>query len=273
MSLPNLSPRVQRFLGEVAGISYVDQSNAFLQLCIDEGLDEDTIFVLARTHAPTRERDQYNSGVDSHIEHALRKLRAEIDTTAAGFSRGPSYLDWTEAFDNVPADPAWCIDGLIEAGDSVSLAGPAKLGKSLFALEAAASKAAGRSFLGRELSPGPVLYLDWENRPKTVTDRLRRMGFTPADLGPAAQVFPKVMPLDTEAGAAEVVKRVEQTGAELVVIDFLQRVLSGDQSSSATLTDTISGDPARRQAAASAQAWSRTQHPDRRSSLCSRLSR
>ncbi len=133
---------------------------------------------------------------------------------------------------------SWCIDNWIERGDHVSLVGPAKVGKSLLALDAAASKVIGGSFLGTDLAAGRVLYLDYENKPEMVCERLFAMGFDLADLsGLSYECFPPIGPLDSTPGAQAVLKRVEETGAELVVIDTLQRVLTGDENNSQGVRD------------------------------------
>ncbi len=149
----------------------------------------------------------------------------------------PSYIDWNSSGEAVTAT-SWCIDNWIERGDHVSLVGPAKVGKSLLALDAAASKVIGGSFLGTDLAAGRVLYLDHENKPEMVRKRLIAMGFDLADLSWLSyECFPQIGPLDSAPGAQAVLKRVEETGAELVVIDTLQRVLTGDENNSQGVRD------------------------------------
>lgn len=145
---------------------------------------------------------------------------------------GPKYLNWTGGAEVTPAS-TWCIDGFIEAGASVSLVGQAKVGKSLFALEAAAAKASGAEFLGVELEPSPVLYLDRENRPGTIRERLAAMAFDVRDLELLKYAsFPTMPTLDTPAGAAAALRLVQSTDARLVVLDTLQRFLGGEENSS-----------------------------------------
>ncbi len=96
----------------------------------------------------------------------------------------------------------------------------------------------GGSFLGTDLAEGRVLYLDYENKVEVVCERLVAMGFDLADLsGLSYECFPQTGPLDSAPGALAVLKRVEETGAELVVIDTLQRVLTGDENNSQGVRD------------------------------------
>lgn len=201
-----------------------------LRLCIDEGLDNDEIVILSRDHQPTLEA--FESDPEAMVELLLAKFRPEAPAPSR-----PVYLEWAEASE-APAAVSWCVEGWIEQGDSVSLTGPAKLGKSLLTLEAAACKATGGSFLGLDVTQGPVLYLDWENRPEAVFRRLLAMGFPLHELDDLKYVcFPPLPPLDTQAGSGAVLEMVQETGAELLVIDTLQRVMTGEENNSQGIRD------------------------------------
>ena len=167
---------------------------AFLRLCISEGLDDDEIVIQSRGHRPTLDAFEYDP--EAAVVRQLAKLRAEVGASAI-----PMYMDWAKV-DQAPSNATWCVEGWIEQGDSASLVGPAKIGKSLLTLEAAACKASGRSILGRDVAPGRVLYLDWENRGDAVLGRLRAMGFSQMNLENLRYVcFPAVPPLDTQAAS------------------------------------------------------------------------
>ncbi len=72
---------------------------------------------------------------ESRIDATIASLRLEHPLSVDA----PSYIDWNSLGEAVTAT-SWCIDNWIERGDHVSLVGPAKVGKSLLALDAAASK-------------------------------------------------------------------------------------------------------------------------------------
>lgn len=236
MSLPEISARIRRLQGEGSYKGEYQLCEEFLLACMQEGLSDDHIVILAREHKPTQERfkqNDYPSTFESRIDGTLAELRSEHPLSVDS----PSYIDWNSAGEAATAT-GWCIDNWIERGDHVSLVGPAKVGKSLLALDAAASKVIGGSFLGTDLVAGRVLYLDYENKPDVVCERLLAMGFDLADLsGLSYECFPQTGQLDSEQGAQVVLKRVEETGAELVVIDTLQRVLTGDENNSQGVRD------------------------------------
>ncbi len=237
MSLPEISARIRRLQGEWSYKGAYQLCEEFLLACMQEGLSDDHIVILAREHKPTQERFKPNedcpSTFESRIDATLATLRLEHPLSVDA----PSYIDWNSLGEAVTATN-WCIDNWIERGDHVSLVGPAKVGKSLLALDAAASKVIGGSFLGTDLAAGRVLYLDYENKLDVVCERLFAMGFDLTDLsGLSYECFPQTGPLDCAPGAQAVLKRVEETGAELVVIDTLQRVLTGDENNSQGVRD------------------------------------
>lgn len=236
MSLPEISARLRRLQGEGTYKSEYQLCEEFLLACMQEGLSDDHIVILAREHKPTQERfkqNDYPSTFESRIDGTLAELRSEHPLSVDS----PSYIDWNSAGEAATAT-GWCIDNWIGRGDHVSLVGPAKVGKSLLALDAAASKVIGGSFLGTDLAAGRVLYLDYENKVEVVCERLVAMGFDLADLsGLSYECFSQTGPLDSAPGALAVLKRVEETGAELVVIDTLQRVLTGDENNSQGVRD------------------------------------
>lgn len=222
-----LSDRVRRHLEEAA-VWGSEQSDAFLRLCLEEGYDEDRIVLLARQHAPTVET--YESNLDGRVVKRLDGLREQQPEV---WQSSSAFLDWNIAYVGVDAAPDWLVPGLIERAESVALVGPAKVGKSLFALEIAASAAVGCNFLGAELEQLSVQYLDLENAPRIVVQRLQAMGFRHDQLGQLHYAsLPQLGSLDTPAGADKVLKMVESTSAQLVVIDTLQRALAGDEFSS-----------------------------------------
>ncbi len=142
-------------------------------------------------------------------------------------------VNWAEAFALAPDEPQWVIPGLIEAGSNVSFVGGAKVGKSLFAQEMVAARSAGRPFLGDEAPAGVTMYLDYENRPDAVVGRFRTMGFSRSELVDLRYfTSPAIPPLDGAEGGRWVSETSASLGADLVVVDTLQRVITGDEESS-----------------------------------------
>ena len=60
MSLPEISARIRRLQGEPCYRSQHELSDQFLRACIEDGLSDDHIVMLAREHKPTKERFKPN---------------------------------------------------------------------------------------------------------------------------------------------------------------------------------------------------------------------
>lgn len=132
--------------------------------------------------------------------------------------------------------------GLLPAGAAVSLAAPAGTGKSLLALAIALAVARGnRRFAGLDIPRSRrVLYIDMENTADDLGERFESFGVTQdTDLGGLTYLsFPELPPLDTSAGAGElldILAAYEHQPGDLLIIDSLQRVISGEENSSDTM--------------------------------------
>ena len=119
----------------------------------------------------------------------------------------------------------------------IALYSAPKVGKSLLMLEMAVAIAAGSTVLGYQVDrPRRVLYVDFENDPKTDTrDRLKSMGYGPDDLGNLIMLsFPSMAALDSQAGAEELLAAVAGYEAEVVVIDTVSRSIKGEENENDT---------------------------------------
>lgn len=143
-------------------------------------------------------------------------------------------VNWQEAFEGSTHQADWLCAPLLERGRAVALFSPAKTGKSLLVLEIAAALATGRPVLGNPARAAiRVLYVDLENTSADFVLRLTAMGYGAADLSNLYYLsFPKLPPLDTAQGGAELVGLALSLGADLVVLDTVSRVLQGDEESS-----------------------------------------
>lgn len=149
-------------------------------------------------------------------------------------------VDWDEAFNDTPTEVEWLVEPFIEAGALVAMYSPPKAGKSLLALEVAASLATGRRVLSEAGGRcRHVLYVDFENRPKDFVDRLRAMNFTPAELKGWLHylTFPTMDALDTPEGGAQLHANAIKYEADLVVIDTVSRVIEGGENDNDTFKD------------------------------------
>lgn len=143
----------------------------------------------------------------------------------------PRPVDMRE-FWGKPAEPIrYLIDPLLAAGEITRLYAQAKVGKSLLMQECAAALATGRQVLGQDVEPLDVLYIDQENTQNNWKTNLSDMGYGPDDDWHrfhwySLQAWP---PLDTKAGGAAVLAKVEQHDVGLVVLDTQSKFLEGEE--------------------------------------------
>ena len=150
--------------------------------------------------------------------------------------RPPTPLDWDVEFSRAPTSMEWIAEPFLPVKRHITLAGPAKAGKSLFVAEMAACIASGRSFLGFPVTKSIVLYLDFENSPEEdVTPRFREMKFEPGDLeGLHYFSYPELKSFDTERGGNELLVLLEKYEPGLVVIDTASRIITGKENDNDT---------------------------------------
>ncbi|SEF34360.1 AAA domain-containing protein [Amycolatopsis pretoriensis] len=156
------------------------------------------------------------------------------DTVALNTAYPP--LDWRETWSRTPEDVDWLAYPVLERGGMYALYSPAKAGKSLFALDLCAAIAAGRSALGQPpAAPATVLYVDLENHVTDIVGRLKDMGYQPSELDRLIYLsFPALPALDTRVGGAQLFAEATRHRAEMVVIDTVSRVISGEENSADT---------------------------------------
>lgn len=145
-------------------------------------------------------------------------------------------LDWAALWAD-ESEEEWIVEPILPARRLVALYSPPKVGKSLLMLELAASVAAGRTVLGiRHVTPRSVLYVDFENDPKSdIRPRLTAMGYGPADLTRLHYLsFPAIAYLDSPTGADQLLANVHHHAAEVVVIDTVSRAVAGEENENDT---------------------------------------
>jgi hypothetical protein len=90
--------------------------------------------------------------------------------------------------------------------------------------------------------PVHVTYLDYEMTEDDLLERLESMGFEPAQIHEHLHYYqlPAMPKLDTEAGGARLMQLVERDQSQVVVIDTLSRVVSGEENSNDTYIEFFS---------------------------------
>ncbi|WP_064448698.1 MULTISPECIES: AAA family ATPase [Micromonospora] len=147
---------------------------------------------------------------------AVKKVREELDTRR-GVDLELVRLKRLLAGGEVK----WLIPDVMERGMMAALYGPAGTGKSLLALEWAVKLAQG----GQR-----VVYLDEENPPELMDERLEAMSVDPAELTHNLTYYSFTgWTVDTEEGAAKILEACQR--ARLVVFDSWNKFFaSGSQS-------------------------------------------
>ncbi len=144
-----------------------------------------------------------------------------------------------------PPDEEWSVEPLVPARKHTGIVAARGTGKSLLALDIAARKATGQATLGQpQGDPVDTIYLDQEMGPDDLYERLADLGWTLDN-----NAFGKLVDhlhyyqlvdlpaLDTQEGGAALEEIVAHHGAELVVIDTVSRVISGDENSNDTFRE------------------------------------
>jgi hypothetical protein len=113
-----------------------------------------------------------------------------------------------------------------------------KTGKSLVVLEMAACITAGVPFAGLDVERSHVLYVDKENDPGDIIDRLKTMGFTPGQLDWLHyKSFPPLPGLDSNDGGHELLELALRHDVALVVLDTMARTVNGPENDADTYRD------------------------------------
>jgi len=226
-----MSSRLRRLHTEPAEeITVAQQVMNFIVQCVREGINDDDIVTLCRNHPPSQAYGEYGPLNDHSAEVYIARARGALSPELEG---DDSIIDWTTMSGATDMDPDFCLGSWVRQGDNVALVGEAKVGKSLFVLDACAAKAGGREFLGEPSPAGAIVYWDCENRPQEVAHRLAAMGYGQRDLLDLQYVsFPNPPRLDTAQGAEKAMNIVSKFQASLFVIDTVQRVIAGEEESS-----------------------------------------
>jgi len=147
-----MSSRLRRLHTEPAEEMTVGQQVMnFIAQCVREGINDDDIVTLCRNHPPSQAYSEYGPLSDHSAEVYIARAREVLAPKLEGHD---SIIDWATMSGATDMDPDFCLGSWVRQGDNVALVGEAKVGKSLFVLEACAAKAGGREFLGGNYSAG-----------------------------------------------------------------------------------------------------------------------
>ena len=151
---------------------------------------------------------------------------------------------WSELGDVEP--PFDFVEGLLTDGEMSVVYGETNVGKTFFVMDLAAHVALGRSYMGRDVEQGAVVYVAAEGGGsirKRIKAFAQKHEITDAPLAiiPAAvDLLSPTGDVDKIIEACEVVAAKYEMPVRLVVIDTLSRVMaSGNENSPEAMTGTI----------------------------------
>jgi len=147
-------------------------------------------------------------------------------------------VNWEKLWTDDRPDEEWIAEPIIPKGRSIALYAPAKAGKSTITLAIVAAVATGGRILGQtRATPTSCLYLDYEMTEDDLIERLTDLGYGPQDnlQNLHYALLPSLPPLDTPEGAHAILNLVDQTKAQLVVVDTFGRAVEGDEDKADTV--------------------------------------
>lgn len=146
-------------------------------------------------------------------------------------------IDWSDFWRaDVPADE-WLIEPIVARGRQTAVYSMAKTGKSLLALDLAASAATGRSILGHPAKdPVHVMYVDLEMTEADLRERLTDLGYgSDDDLSRLSYYqLPELPGLDRDLGGEMLVSTAVDRGVQMVVVDTMARAVQGGENDADT---------------------------------------
>ncbi|MFD4740575.1 AAA family ATPase [Streptomyces virginiae] len=175
------------------------------------------------------------AGAAIAVYEDFAKRRRERQEQQDGPTAGP-FLDWADFFATDFGKVELLPGRLMAPGQQIAIVGEGKAGKSLLVQEWLWRTATGQPFLGdRAHDPIPVLYIDAENGHADIQARLISYGAGPDRMGLLTYAsFPPIRPLDTVGGGQDLLRLVDQCGAQLVCLDTVSRFISGPENDADT---------------------------------------
>lgn len=157
----------------------------------------------------------------------FRAKRPEWGSGATPATHGDRYAGRVVDLDALLAEPPkpipWRVHGIVADKTLTVISGESGCGKSWLAQALCIGVSRGEPVAGLECAPGAALYIDSEMGPDMFVDhRLRPAGVTTA---PFAYIDAMGLDVTRPDDRAWVQKRILETGADLVVLDSLRRLM------------------------------------------------
>lgn len=191
----------------------------------------------ARDSPETRDERIERLAQQRATQHEIEQRSREIAHERALAKRSPEAaapIDWQAFLTEKIQQPPFFTGKVMAEGHHVAMIGDGKAGKSLLVLDMAYRISAGQAFLG----DGPrqrrrILYIDQENGRYDIQSRMLALGAKPGQLDDLIYMsFPSFRPLDTPAGAADLIAEVDRHRPRLVILDTISRMIEGKENDS-----------------------------------------
>ena len=153
----------------------------------------------------------------------------------------PKYLRTSdEIMETDWPEPTWAIPGLLPVG-LCFLAGAAKIGKSMLALQICLAISSGTAIFGEDVQKGRCLYLALEDPERRLKSRMVLQGWESGlqvDFLTIGSFTDRLGDL-RRGGAERLGARIEAAGYRLVIIDTLSRAIQGDHNDNREMTEWL----------------------------------
>ena len=238
-------------------------------LLVDAGMSPEEVLIVVRASCWNKYKGQRRENTQLWREISKVVQRKDIERDPLGVDavvkkdqdKNSSLFRKANRFmrDSLPA-PAWMVEGIWSDEAHGLIAGEAKTYKTLIALDMAVSVATGTKFLNQFDVPrtGPVMFIQEENRPSMIQDRLRRITAARGLLGDVEvsgdqlTLFPESdiplyvanntgLDLTDEEWVNRLDREIARINPTLVVMDPLYRVSGGLDENSARDMNLVLG--------------------------------
>ena len=135
---------------------------------------------------------------------------------------------------------SWVIDGILPAGGLMILSGSHGLGKSFMALDLAIKMTrTQQSWLGKfPLKTGPVVYIDTENAPPLIKDRLELLEAKPEDK--LYILYRRTLDINKDSDFERLACKLKTINPVLIIVDSLRRCHTTNENDAGKMSSVMS---------------------------------
>lgn len=129
--------------------------------------------------------------LQSEIDKVLSHTAKPVKNNQATPTMEKKWTSYSDLMSSEVDQPGWMIEGVWQKTSHGMIAGEPKTYKSVIATDMAVSVASGRPFLGKfpVRHQGPVMYVQEENSPWLVKDRVKKISFSSGAMNGSATMF------------------------------------------------------------------------------------